>query len=702
MSAVSLATAMRRARKDPIARLLAGAAMLGVRFRIRGADLEVAGAEELHLDDRACLRTYLPDIRARLEPPASEMGLLERLGVDVEVITELERAEAVLTGLGPGAFGLDIETAPITPNGAERPWIVLTKAGRRAVHQPRYNDKAALDPLRARPRLVQIYVPAAATVYVLDFAALPFEVLRLLEDRHLIIHNAGFELMMLAACGIRLRRSWDSLQLARLALGAERGGLRLGDVAAEFLDLELPKEEGTSDWSAPRLSAGQLQYAAADAVVAYRIARHIWAELDEGARAAFRLGNASVPVVAAMRLVGVPFARAIHMQTIATWEETYNEARATFRELTGEDPPARGPQMSTWLEVRLPERMLAWWPRTATGLLRTMRADLDRLGAIPAIRPLLEVLRLDKRLCTFGHCLLEKVSPDGRLRMDLKAAWTKSGRCSCSDPNLQQLPQDVRRAVVTSPGRTLVIADYSQIELRVVAELASDEAMRQVFRDNIDMHRLNASRLLGIPFDEVTEAQRATAKSVGSFGVLYGSGASGIVVAAAWGQYGVEMTEAEAEHYRAAFYEPYPQLRAWQHRNAEQARVTGVLRSIAGRPLRVEWEPIAPLKWTLCCNFPVQSSATDVMLIAMVRVHAALESLDAQLLLQVHDELVVECTDSLGPAVAALVEQEMLAAWRELFPEAPANGLVDVAVRPCWAKPPKEDPDLSRRTKDAL
>ena len=92
----------------------------------------------------------------------------------------------------------------------------------------------------------------------------------------------------------------------------------------------------------------------------------------------------------------------------------------------------------------MPADMLAWWPRTETGLLRTRSADLERLAAVPEIRPLLDVIHWDKRLRAFGHTLLDKIGPDGRLRMDLKPAWTKTGRCSCSDPNLQQLPQDVR------------------------------------------------------------------------------------------------------------------------------------------------------------------------------------------------------------------------------------------------------------------
>lgn len=448
-----------------------------------------------------------------------------------------------------------------------------------------------------------------------------------------------------------------------------------------------------SDWSAARSSESQYTYAAADAVVAQRIASKLWSELDEGARNAFKLGNATVPVVAAMRIAGVPFERTVHAQTIAAWEASYVEARDRFVALTGEEPPLHGRKRGEWLEARLPEDMRAWWPRTPTGRLRALSADLDRLAAVPAVRPLLEVITADKRLRSFGHSLLEKVSPDGRLHMDLQACATKAGRCSCSAPNLQQLPQDVRNAVIAPPGRMLVIADLNQIELRVAAELSGDENMRQIFRDGGDIHTLNAEDFIGssleaLPEDE-REIARGKAKRIG-FGTLYGSGAGGLV-ASAWSMYRIDMPESEAQAWKDRFYARYPQLRAWQSRTANEARVTGVLRSIAGRPLRVEWEPIQPLKWTLCCNFPVQSSAADAMMLAMAKVHAALEGLDARLILQVHDELVVECAEAAAPEVEQLLMRHMTAAYLELFPDAPTLKLVDVASRKCWAKPPKQE-----------
>ena len=279
----------------------------------------------------------------------------------------------------------------------------------------------------------------------------------------------------------------------------------------------------------------------------------------------------------------------------------------------------------------MPADMLAWWPRTETGLLRTRAADLERLAAVPEIRPLLDVIHWDKRLRSFGHVLLERVGADGRLRMDLKPAWTKTGRCSCSDPNLQQLPQDVRRAVVAPAGRTLVIADYGQIELRIAAELSGDEAMRQVFR---------------------RRAGHAHAQRRGVHRREHGGAAGG------GAQRGAQ--QGEADRVRHAVRQRPARARGerlvdvpGRDERGGGGRLQGDLlrplsrccaggrttprtwrappASCARSPAGRSWPPgkAASCAGRSAATIPVQSSAADVMLIAMARVHAALEGRDA-------------------------------------------------------------------------
>jgi DNA polymerase I len=302
---------------------------------------------------------------------------------------------------------------------------------------------------------------------------------------------------------------------------------------------------------------------------------------------------------------------------------------------------------------------------------------------VPEIRPLLEVMHWDKRLQAFGHGLLDLIGPDGRLHMDLRAASTKTGRCSGSRPNVQQMPVDVRKAVVVPPWMALVALDYGQIELRVAGELSGDEVLRQVFRDGQDIHRLNAEHFLGVRLEDLPENERAIARNKAkriSFGTLFGSGARGLA-ASCWSAFRIEMTEAEAEHWKLAFYQRYPRLRQWQSEMADLARATGVLRSVAGRPIKAAWER-GELRWPVTCNFPVQSSSADVMLRAMARAH---EALPGDLILQIHDELVCEVPEDQADQVAADLTAIMSESFVHFFPTAPVNGLVTAKVVQCWA-----------------
>ena len=289
------------------------------------------------------------------------------------------------------------------------------------------------------------------------------------------------------------------------------------------------------------------------------------------------------------------------------------------------------------------------------------------------------MLFIDKLLRGFGRKLLAALNPvTNRVHADFMTAGAKSGRLTCSDPNLQQLPQDARHAIVAPPGKVLVVADYSQIELRVIAELADELVMRQAFQDGADLHRLTAAAVAGVPLEAVTAEQRTGAKAI-NFGAIYGQGSKGLV-ATAWSNYRIDLPLAEADRARTAFFGRYPALRPWQHRMADASQATGVVRTVLGRPLRAEWEHGGRIRYTTACNYPVQGSAADVMLLAMARAPAGL-------VLQVHDELVLECAEDEADSAAGQLMEAMVSAFAEMFPAAPVNGLVDLRIGKSWAKP---------------
>jgi DNA polymerase I len=683
-----LVPVVRRARLDPVAKLLAAADQVGVRFRWEGRVLRVAGTGALHPDDQQLLREHADEIKARLAGPGDDGDPCEEWGVDVQLITDAGAAAGIVARL-PRSAGLDIETAPRKGfTAAEQPWLRITRKGLPYKDQPTNGDQIGLDPCRAEPRTVQVFDADRRTVYVFDLRTVPLEALAGLWGRRLVAHNGSFELAMLARQGIRPADVIDSMQLAGLHLGCARGTRKIENAARVLLDTEMPKGQQTSAWGAERLSVEQVRYAAADAAAAYMISRAIWPRLGTLDRDAFWLSNAVVPIAAEMQLSGIPFDCGVHRGRIAQWEQALAAARREFVELTGGEVPKLGPQRRAWLEQRLPEEELGHWPRTEAGYLSTKADDLARLADQPEIAALLEVDVEDKKLRDFGRKLLDLVNPGtGRIHPSWMPCGAKTGRFACSSPNMQQLPKKERHAVVTQPGSKLILADYSQVELRVAAELANEDRMRQVFASGGpegDLHRVNAALFAGCALELVSEDDRSKAKAV-SFGTLFGQGSRGLVQTA-WNDWRIVLSLEEAERIRAAFFNRYPRLRAWQRENADRARRTGLLRSIKGRPLKAEWEG-GRLKWTTCCNFPVQASAADLMLSAMVRVRRALEGLDARLIMQVHDELVVLAADDVAAEVEAVVVEHMTAAWVELFPQAPSLGIVDARTSAVWAKP---------------
>ena len=472
----------------------------GVEARWAGAEFELIGLEKLATPDRKLLERLRPGIEAHLAEPGTDNpeAVLELLDVEVEVVDDPDQAQRVISEL-PRAIGLDIETEPQL--ALPPPALRLTKSGRRYVDQPPADTTgASLDPRRGQPRLIQAFDPSRGVVYAFDMHALSYADLSGLFDRRLLIHSM-FELKMLGAAGVELSDVIDTLQLASVSLGWAPGVRKLDSIAKEVLGVDLPKDLQTSYWSARNLSDAQLAYAGADPVVTYRCGRRMYQMLSAQERQAFWLANQAVPVIARMELRGLPFDRSIHAQTIAEWQAGYARERQEFRELTGTEVPLKAPAIRAWLEERLPAKALEGWKRTPSALLSTESAELRKAGLDwPEIRPLLEVRKAEKRLEAFGTSLSDMVSKvTGRLHGDYFLP-TKTGRLSCARPNLQQLPSDARRAVVAPDGRVLLVADFGQIELRIVAELAGEEVMRKAFASGQDLHALTAANFSGCPW----------------------------------------------------------------------------------------------------------------------------------------------------------------------------------------------------------
>jgi DNA polymerase I-like protein with 3'-5' exonuclease and polymerase domains len=570
-----------------------------------------------------------------------------------------------------------------------------------AVVQPKPEDRATLDPHRAGIMTLQLY-GGGDQCFVFRRTALQLVLhSHWLRRQRLVAHNAGFELSFIRNStpayrtppARRSRFRLDcSMQATGLLLGVERGGGRSLATAAEaFLGLQVPKELQTSDWAAPVLSPGQIAYAAMDAVIAWRLWPGLVHRLCERGRwDAYELQRSAIQAVADMQLRGMLLEIKSHRRLSETWATELAEARREYQSITGALPPSKSAEVREWLaEVLTPDQQQQW-PRTPeTGQLSIKDAHLKRLAHIPSCRPVLAMLAKAKLISAFGPKLIDMISPvTGRLHASFNLAATKAGRFSCSDPNLQQLPStsapEFKSCVVSAPGFLLVGCDWNQVEVRAAAWLSNDAALTRLYADGRDLHAENAAMIASVALDKVTSDMRQRAKAV-TFGALFGQQAPGLV-AYAFDAYGVEMDIHEAERALKRFFGNYPQLDKWRWDNWHECQRRQAVRIGAGREVEGAWEFGGRLRFTQCCNLPIQGICADAMLRALRLIHSRLlaASIRGGLIASVHDELEVHEEDA--DAASAILERAMVDAFVATFPGAPTRGLAVAKIGRTWAE----------------
>ena len=282
----------------------------------------------------------------------------------------------------------------------------------------------------------------------------------------------------------------------------------------------------------------------------------------------------------------------------------------------------------------------------------------------PIIPAIMDYRMLTKLKSTYADGLMKVICDDGRIRTTFQNLVTATGRLSSTEPNLQNIPvrtdlgAEIRKMFVPKEGHVLVDADYSQIELRVLAHIAGDSAMQQAFVDGADIHTVTASQVFGVAPDEVTALQRRHAKAV-NFGIVYGISEFSLAE-----DIGVSRYEAKA--YIDSYLNHYHGVKAYMHNVVEDARETGFTSTMYGRrrsipELHSSNFNIRSGAERIALNTPIQGTAADLIKLAMIRVHKALKEQfpEAKLLLQVHDELIVECPEEIAPQVCELVSCEM-------------------------------------------
>jgi DNA polymerase-1 len=289
--------------------------------------------------------------------------------------------------------------------------------------------------------------------------------------------------------------------------------------------------------------------------------------------------------------------------------------------------------------------------------------ELSRVHPLPA--EVLSYRTLAKLKSTYIDALPAMINPrTGRLHTSLNQTVTATGRLSSSEPNLQNIPvrtglgREIRKAFIAEPGASLLSADYSQIELRILAHMSGDGGLIRTFAEDQDVHTRTASEIFGLAADEITPEMRRKAKAV-NFGIIYGISAFGLAQ-------DLGVSNAEAKRYIDSYFEQYPKVREFLDRTIADAKEKGYVTTLLGRrrfipELASSTAAVRSFGERTAVNTPIQGTAADLIKLAMIHIYRELEErgLKSKMILQVHDELVFEVVDGELEAMKALVKQGM-------------------------------------------
>jgi len=499
----------------------------------------------------------------------------------------------------------------------------------------------------------------------------------LLEDptRPKVGQNAKYDMLVLRRAGVRPSGLAHDTMVCSFLVDPRERTHNLDDLALRHLRLrKIPTTDligkGKGQVTMDRVSVDRVaEYACEDADATLRLLRVLEPRLAEaGVERLYReVEMPLLPVLADMEERGIRVDAAALERMAADLEAREQALAAEIRSLAGEEFNVNSTQqLGAILYERMKVQGKARARRTKTGW-RTDVETLEEFAEHPIVRKVLEYRSCAKLRSTYLEPLPRLVNPrTGRLHTSFSQIGAVTGRLSSSDPNLQNIPvrtedgKAIRRAFVPGEeGWRLVSADYSQIELRVLAHLAEDPGFLEAFRSGEDIHRATAARIFGVLPAEVTPELRGRAKAI-NFGVIYGMGEQRLARETG-------ITPKEAREFIEAYFRTYPRVRAFHEERIQHALREGWVETLFGRRRWIRDELLSPMGGVAAnarnnaINTPVQGTAADIVKKAMVAVHARLRTsgLDAHLLLQVHDELVLECPAGRVEALRALLKEEM-------------------------------------------
>lgn len=513
------------------------------------------------------------------------------------------------------------------------------------------------------------------------------------EDVQKIAHNLKFDYKILSLYGVEIKGNLFDTMIAHYLLNPDgRHGMDyLSEIYLNYKPVSIETIIGKKGKAQITFRQADLQtqtdYAAEDADITFQLYEIFAPQLikENLENLFYKVEMPLMAVLARMELVGVALDENWLRQESIDLENDLRQLETTIFELCGEEFNVNSPrQLGEILFEKLQLDPKA--KKTKTGQYQTSEDVLQKLSSKHEVIPhILEYRTYQKLKSTYVDALpLQIDKDDNRVHTNFSQTTAATGRLASVNPNLQNIPirtlrgQQIRGAFVAGEGSRIISADYSQIELRLIADISGEENMILAFKNNEDIHASTASKLFKIPLAEVSKLQRSQAKTV-NFGIVYGQGAFGLAE-----QTG--LSRSEAKEMIDAYYNTYPKLKEWMAGQVQKARQLGYVETVLGRKRHLK--DINSGNFVVrghaernAVNAPVQGSAADIIKIAMINIDARLSEsqLQTRMLLQVHDELVFEAPEHEVEAASQLIRHEMENAFTTQVPL-----LVEMGVGTNW------------------
>ena len=517
-----------------------------------------------------------------------------------------------------------------------------------------------------------------------------------LENNIVVMHNAKFDCKFIRQqFGITIPHVYDTMIAEQIISGGILAGYAKGkslkDVTLKYCGVERDKSCQNSFDSGEELTDEQIEYLLDDLRYLPIIMKKQQAQIKKlGLERILEIEMKAIPAFVWLELSGINVdlekLAEIKIKTLEEKEKVYHELREALI-VTSNQSNLMGERVVSYPNLNSNKELLGALQKKGLKLISTADEELSKFGDNPLIKKVQKYRKATKKLSSFIETLPGFINPTtGRIHSDFSQYGTLSGRIASSKPNMQQQPHtnDWRQIFSARPGYVIISADYSQIELRILGEVSNDTEFIKSYNNKLDLHRVTASKIFKMPYDDVTDEQRSKSKAI-NFGIAYGIYIYGLINSLA--KSGITVTEDKAKEMINGFYTAYPGVSDYLRNASTQGLSNLETRTLAGRLFKFNQPHNKKEEGEIkrqSRNLPIQGLCADMVKIAIGNLVIRLKNRDVKFINFVHDELVMELKDEESEEIIGIVKEEMEKAGRQFLKKIPC--IAEVKKDTYWKK----------------